>query len=153
MEVIDDGVEVFGGAVGFFDFESVEGFGVDDAEDFVVSVNNREVGEAGFVETIQSERAEDFGVFDEDHVGFRSHEIFDLAVFKTHDSGDTVAVLVAQDITGGALEDSDEFFESFRSVGRGFGRGLLGTEFVELGIEPSDDFVHYFAKHDIIIIT
>ena len=153
MEVINDGVEVFGGAVGFFDFEGIQGFGVDDAEDFVVSVDNREVGEAGFVEAVQCKRAEDFGVFDKDHVRLRRHEVFDLAVFKTHDGGDAVAVLVAQDVSRGALEDGDEFFEGLRGVGWGFGRRFLGTEFVELGIKPGDDFVHYFAKHDIIIIT
>ena len=70
-EIIDGGVEVFAGTVGFFDFESIEGLGMDDAESFAFAVDDRKVSEAGFVELVESERAEDFGVFDKNHVGLR----------------------------------------------------------------------------------
>ena len=45
-------VHVFFGAVGFFDFERVQGFGVDDAFDFVVMVDNGEICKARFVKFV-----------------------------------------------------------------------------------------------------
>ena len=52
MEIIDIFVYIFVGAVGFFDFEGVEGFGVDDAFDFAVAIYYWEIGEAGFIELV-----------------------------------------------------------------------------------------------------
>ena len=36
MEIIDSFIEVFFGAVGFFDLEGIKGFGMDDAFNFVI---------------------------------------------------------------------------------------------------------------------
>ena len=76
-----------------------------------------------------------------------------MAVFETHDGSDAIAVLVTQDVARSALKNGDEFFEGLRGVRWGFGGRFLGAKFVKLGIKPGDDFAHYFAKHDIIIIT
>ncbi len=46
MKVIDGLIEVFVGTVGLLDFEGVKGFGVDDAEYFVMVVDNWEIREA-----------------------------------------------------------------------------------------------------------
>lgn len=49
VKVVEFFVEVFFGAVGFFDFECVESFGVNDAFDFAAVIDNWKIGEAGFV--------------------------------------------------------------------------------------------------------
>ena len=68
---------------------------MDDALYLVIIVHHGEIGEAGFVEFIKYEWAEDFfGVY-EDHFGFRHHDGFDRAVIETHDSGDTTTVAAA----------------------------------------------------------
>lgn len=92
VEIMDAAVHVFVGALGFFDFKAIEGFGMDDAFDVFPRVNNGEIGEAGFVEFIEDEGAEDFGVFHEDDARARSHEIGNLAVIKTHDGGKASAI-------------------------------------------------------------
>ena len=75
MEVVDIFVEILFGTVGAFDLESIQGFGVNDALNLVVVVDNREIGEAGFVEFIKNERAEDFAMVYKNHFGFCDHEI------------------------------------------------------------------------------
>lgn len=40
---------------------------MDDAKDFVVAIDDGEIGEAGFVEFVEDKGTEDFGVSDEDH--------------------------------------------------------------------------------------
>ena len=61
MEKIEIFVEIFVGAVGFFDFESVQSFGADNAFDFVMTVNHGKDGETRFVEFVEDKRTEDFG--------------------------------------------------------------------------------------------
>ncbi len=73
MEKIEIFVEIFVGAVGFFDFESVQGFGADNAFDFVVAVDHGENGETRFVELVEDKRPEDFGRFNKNHVGTLYH--------------------------------------------------------------------------------
>ena len=52
MKIIDVFVHVFFGAVGFFDFESIQGFGMDDAFDFVMVVDHWKISKTRFVEFI-----------------------------------------------------------------------------------------------------
>ena len=52
MEVVYIGIEIFAGAVGVLDLESVQGFGVNNSLDVVAGVDDREIGEAGFVEFV-----------------------------------------------------------------------------------------------------
>ena len=52
VEIIDGRVEIFGGAVGLFDFKSVEGFGMDNSKDLVAFINDGEIGKTGFVEFV-----------------------------------------------------------------------------------------------------
>ena len=65
---------------------------MDDALDFVFAIDDGEISEAGFVEFVEDERAEDFGGFDEDHFGFWYHEVGNFAIVETHDGGNTVAI-------------------------------------------------------------
>ncbi len=65
---------------------------MDDAFDFVVVVDNREVGKARFVKLIEDERTKDFFIINEDHFGFWYHEFTDFAIIKTHNGGDTVTI-------------------------------------------------------------
>lgn len=73
MEIIDGFIEVFFGAVGFFDFKSVEGFGMDDAFDFFAGIDDGEIGEAGLVELVQSEGAKYFCFTNKNHFGLWNH--------------------------------------------------------------------------------
>ena len=68
---------------------------MDNAENFVVVVDNGKIGEAGFVEFIKNEWSEDFVVADENHFGFRYHEVTDVTVIEAHDGSDAVAVFGA----------------------------------------------------------
>ena len=92
VEVIYVFIEILGGAVGFFNFESIESFGVDHAEDFILIINEGEISKAGFIEFIENEGAEDFGVFNENHIFFRNHEIPNRAAIKAHNGSDAVAI-------------------------------------------------------------
>lgn len=73
MKIIDSLIEVFFGAVGFFDFKSIEGFGMYDAFDFFTGVNDWEISEAGLVELVQSERAKYFCLTNKNHFGLWDH--------------------------------------------------------------------------------
>jgi len=64
---------------------------VDDAFDLIAIVYNGEIGEAGFVKFVESERAENVGFVDEDHFGLWNHNGADGAVVKAHNGGDAVA--------------------------------------------------------------
>ena len=68
---------------------------MDDADNFVMVVDDGEVSKTGFVELVEGEGAEDFFVIDEDQLVFRHHEVFDLAVIEIHDGGDAAAVFAA----------------------------------------------------------
>ena len=57
VEIVDVLVEIFFGAVGLFDFESVESFGVDDAFDFAFGIDDWEVGKTRFVKFVEDEGA------------------------------------------------------------------------------------------------
>lgn len=94
-KVVDGTVEILASAIGFFDFECIKGIGVDDAEDFVVGINDWKVSKARFIKFVESKRAEDLGVFNEDHFGAWNHEVLDDAVVETHDGGDTITIFVA----------------------------------------------------------
>ena len=52
MEIIDFFIKIFFGAIGFFDFKSVEGFGVDDTFDSIVVIDYWEISETRFIEFI-----------------------------------------------------------------------------------------------------
>ena len=67
---------------------------MDDAFDFVVIIDYREVGKAGFIEFVESKRAKDVFTVDEDHFGFGYHELSDGTFVKTHNGGDAVAVAI-----------------------------------------------------------
>ena len=54
MEITDIFIEIFFGAVGFFDFESVQGFGVDNSLNFVFVVDDGKISKTGAVEFIKS---------------------------------------------------------------------------------------------------
>lgn len=94
MEIIDGGVEIFAGAVGFFDFESVEGFGMDDANNFAASVGDRKLSETRLIEFVENKRTENLLVTNKRYLTFGRHEIFDVAFVETHDGGNTIAVLL-----------------------------------------------------------
>ena len=68
---------------------------MNDAENFIFIIDNGEIGKTGFIEFIKNKRAEDFGVFDKNHVFFRDHEVSYRAVVKTHDGSDAVAIFGA----------------------------------------------------------
>lgn len=149
MKVVNGAIEVFFGAVGFFDCESVESFGVDDADNFFFAVDDWKIGEAGFVELVKDEGAEDFFIGHENHFGFRNHEVVNSTVVETHDGSNAVTVLAAQDAARGALQDGDKILESFRCV---FGRGgiFMLAIFFELGVKETGDFLAKIEPHDII---
>ena len=73
MKIVDGFVHVFFGAIGFFDFESVESFGMNNANDFITIVNDGEIGEAGFVEFIKCKWTEDFFTVYKNKFFFGSH--------------------------------------------------------------------------------
>ena len=66
---------------------------MDDAFDFVVVIDNGEIGEAGFVEFVENKGPQDFFVMDKNHFGFIDHEFRNCAVVETHDGRDAVAIL------------------------------------------------------------
>ena len=68
---------------------------MDDAFDFAVIVDNGEIGEAGFIELVESEGAENFLLAYENHFILWHHEVADFFVVETHDGGDATAILVA----------------------------------------------------------
>ena len=53
MEEVEGFVHLFFGTVGFFDFEGVQGFGVNDADDLVVVVDYGKISKTGFVEFVK----------------------------------------------------------------------------------------------------
>ena len=75
MEVVEISIEIFLGAIGLFDFEGIEGFGVNDAFDLALTIDNREIGKTGFVEFVENEGTKDFFAFDEDHLVLGDHKI------------------------------------------------------------------------------
>lgn len=108
MKVVDAAVHVFVGALGFFDFETIEGFGVDDAFDVFFAINDGEIGKTRFVESVKDEGSEDFGVLYEDNARPRSHEVGDMAVIETHNGGEASAVCSIQNTMRGATDDADK---------------------------------------------
>ena len=65
---------------------------MDDTFDFVFAIYDREMSEAGFIELIKDKGAENLSIFNENHAGLRHHEVFDFAVVKAHNSGDTSSI-------------------------------------------------------------
>lgn len=132
---------------------------MDDAFDLVVVVYDREVGEARFVEFVKNERAENFFVIDKNHVLLGDHEFADFAGVETHDGGDAGAVVTTENVAGSALEDVDKVGKSFGGVFGGLGRlewfdgGPMRAIFFELGVEPTNEFLHKILEHDNIIIS
>ena len=111
MEVVDGFVHVFVGAVGVFNFEGVQCFGVDDAFDVLAGVDDGEISEAGFEELVEGEGAEDVGAFDKEHFGFWNHEFVDFAFVEAHNGGDAVAVFAVDNGFRSTLKYTDEIFE------------------------------------------
>lgn len=140
LEIMHSGVEVFAGAVGFFDCQGVEGFGMNDADDLVGGVYNGEMGKAGFVKLIEGKRAEDLVAVNVKDFGFRYHKVADFTVFKTHNSGYPVAIFAAEDRLGSALHDTYEILKCGWGVFGRLGFRLGWTEPIELWINPFDDF-------------
>ena len=70
---------------------------MNDTFDVVTGIDNWEIGEAGFVEFVENEGAEDLFAIDEDHFGFLDHELSDRASVKTHNGGDAVAIHCGED--------------------------------------------------------
>ncbi len=58
---------------------------MNDTFDFVMAVDHGKNGETRFIEFVKSERTENFGRFDKNHIGTFDHQICDKAVVKTHD--------------------------------------------------------------------
>lgn len=158
MEIGDVFIEVFFGTVGSFNFESIEGFSVNDAFDFFLAVDDREIGEAGFVKLVEDEGPEKFFFIDEDHFFFRNHEVFDGAVIEAHDGGDAVAILRAKNGMRGTFQEVDKFGEALRG-GKLFSffvsrfrttRRMVRAIFFKLWVKKTDKFLHKCFEHDTI---
>ena len=70
---MNGGVHIFFSTVGFFDFQSIKCFSVDNADNFIVSISDGEVGKTRFVEFVEYEGTEYFLVFDKDKIVFGCH--------------------------------------------------------------------------------
>ncbi len=120
---------------------------MDNTFDVVVAIDDGEVGEAGFEKLVERKGAENFGGFDENHLGPWNHELADGAVIKAHNGGDTGAVCASNDGFGGALHNTDEILKGFGGVFNWLCDWLLWSELIELGVEPADEFTYYIFKH------
>ena len=83
---------------------------MNDANDFVVVINNREVGEAGLIKFVEGKWAEYVFGINKNEVVFWNHKIGDFAIIETHDGRNATAVFGAEDIFGSAAENIDELF-------------------------------------------
>lgn len=92
MEIVYSAVEIFFGAIGFFDGESVKGFGVENAFDLAVDVGDGETSEARLVEFVEGEGTKNFVGANKNHFGFGKHEVLNGTIVETHDGGNAVAV-------------------------------------------------------------
>lgn len=92
VEIMNAAIHVFVGAFGFFYFQTIEGFGMDDAFNVFFAVNDGKIGKTRFVESVKDERAENFGILDEDDTSLRRHEVKDLTIIETHNGGEASAI-------------------------------------------------------------
>ena len=134
-------VEVFEGAVGFFDLQTIELFGVQKSGDAAGGADDRKMLEAGLIEGVERERTEEIVFVHEGHLGFWQHDRADWFFREAHGGGDDVALLTAEDVFVRARQHVDQFFFGLRGVGVFF-RAIL----FESGIKRFDYFCHQFEK-------
>ena len=76
---------------------------MNNADNFAVIINDGKISEAGFVELIESEWAEDFFVINKHEFVFGGHEVFDFALVKIHNSSNAAAVFGIENILRSAF--------------------------------------------------